>query len=287
MQKKHKFILFTIEEFDRWLRENRFNRVINLIQNHHTYIPSYKHFKGNNHFTLLKSMEAAHIERGFAEIAQNITTFPDRSVAVCRPIDKIPAGIKGANTAGICIEHLGNFDHGGDNMAEIHRQTIVKINAFLCLKFGLRPNTNTIVYHHWYDLNTGKRLDGAGMTKSCPGTNFFSGNTVDAAKNNFIPLIYEVFLSLSSESPNIASLPMRIGEVIVPNLNIRTGASTSFPIIKTLTQGIMVNIYEEKNGWYKIHPGEQHWVFGRYLKVKTVSKAEIEELEDSRIKNYG
>jgi len=137
MQKKNKFILFTIEEFDQWLRDNKFNRVIKLIQNHHTYIPNYKHFKGNNHFTLLESMEAVHIERGFAEIAQNLTTFPDGSVAVCRSIDKIPAGIKGANKEGICIEHLGNFDLEGDKMTEIHRQTIVKINAFLCKEFGL------------------------------------------------------------------------------------------------------------------------------------------------------
>jgi len=67
-------------------------------------------------------------------------------------------------------------------------------------------------------------------------------------------------------------------EVIVPDLNVRTGPSSAFPIIKTLKQGIMVNIYEEKKGWCKIHPTAQHWVCDRYLKVKAVSKTEIEGL---------
>src|SRR5687768_17129530 len=96
-----KFTLYTFAEFQAWIADTSFNRVIKVIQNHHTYIPGYTHFKGNNHFELLKSMERGHIERGFAEIAQNITTYPDGTIAVCRSFDKIPAGIKGANSIGL------------------------------------------------------------------------------------------------------------------------------------------------------------------------------------------
>ena len=39
-------------------------------------------------------MEAAHKERGFSEIAQNITIFPDGKVMICRSLNTIPAGIK-------------------------------------------------------------------------------------------------------------------------------------------------------------------------------------------------
>jgi hypothetical protein len=46
-------------------------------------------------------------------------------------------------------------------------------------------------YHHWYDLNTGKRIakEGTGSTKTCPGTNFFGGNTVEAFKTGLLPLL--------------------------------------------------------------------------------------------------
>ncbi len=99
-QQLGKFILFDVPEFASWLDTSSFSRVIHLLQCHHTYIPSYEHFHQTNHFDLLEAMERAHLERGFSEIAQNLTTFPDGSVAVCRSIDTIPAGIKGANRNG-------------------------------------------------------------------------------------------------------------------------------------------------------------------------------------------
>jgi hypothetical protein len=187
---KGKFILLTPEEFKKWLEDNKFTRKIKLIQNHHTFMPSYTDFKKNNHFQLLQNMEAFHIRaRGFQDIAQNLTTFPDGKVAVCRPINNIPAGIKGANEFGICIENLGNFDNDGDQMTEEHRNCIISVNASLCKKFKLTPSTDTIIYHHWWDLDTGIRTNGTGHVKTCPGENFFGGNSVEAAKNNFIPLV--------------------------------------------------------------------------------------------------
>src|SRR5262249_12642125 len=155
-----KFILFDLAEFGAFLGSIAVSRVIQLVQNHHTFIPSYAHFNGSNHFERLRAMEAAHLERGFAEIAQNLTTFPDGTVAVCRSLDKIPAGIKGANTGGICIENLGNFDQGRDVMTAEQRATIVRVNALLCRRFNLQPNSDSIVYHHWFDLNTGERTNG-------------------------------------------------------------------------------------------------------------------------------
>ena len=124
MQVKGKFILLEPGEFNTWLNMQNITRKINLIQQHHTYIPAYKHFKGNNHFELCENMEQSHLERGFAEIGQNFTTFPDGKIMVCRNIDKIPAGIKGANSFGICIENLGNFDKGGDTMNPAHQATV-------------------------------------------------------------------------------------------------------------------------------------------------------------------
>jgi hypothetical protein len=186
-----KFILLDLAEFDAWLEAQIIKRKISLIQQHHTYIPAYKHFNGSNHFQLCQSMEQAHKERGFAEIAQNLTTFPDGKIMVCRSMNTIPAGIKGVNTPGICIENLGNFDRDKDSMSTQQKECIIHITRSLLSRFKLTPCETTVVYHHWFDLNTGKRIinEGTGFTKTCPGTTFFGGNTVEAFKNGFLPLL--------------------------------------------------------------------------------------------------
>ncbi len=193
MKQKGKFQLFTLYEFADWLMGLEVHRTIKLIQNHHTYLPDYKTFRKHpEHFHWMESMEAGHRERGFDQIAQQLTTFPDGIICVGRPFDVIPAGIKGANQYGICIENLGNFDKGGDEMTDEHRSTIVSLNSMLCKKFELHPDTNTIVYHHWYDLQTGGRIhlgDNQAVAKSCPGTNFFGGNTEQDCIKNFLPLV--------------------------------------------------------------------------------------------------
>src|SRR5258706_8767389 len=107
MTQQGKFILFTLDEFASWLDNLILHRKISLIQNHHTWLPDYKAFnkrKTDKYFTWLVSMEAGHQERGFSEIAQNITTFPDGMLAICRNFEVVPAGIKGANANGICME---------------------------------------------------------------------------------------------------------------------------------------------------------------------------------------
>jgi hypothetical protein len=174
MQVKGKFILLELSEFANWLNLQNITRKIKLIQQHHTYIPAYKHFKGDNHFKLCESMERSHLERGFAEIGQNFTTFPDGKIMVCRSLNKIPAGIKGANSYGICIENVGNFNAGADTMNKSQRDTIIAMTKTLLSKFSLVPNDQSVVYHHWYDLTLGKRItrEGSGTTKTCPVTDY-------------------------------------------------------------------------------------------------------------------
>ncbi len=188
MRQSGKFLLFNLAEFEDWLSGLIVSRKIKLIQNHHTWLPDYQTFaRSKDHFKALVGMEQSHLERGFNQIAQNLTTFPDGLIAICRSFEMIPAGIKGANSFGICIEHLGNFDTGKDVMTNEHRETIIKINFSLCEKFNLPINPSSIVYHHWYDLTTGKRVkDGSANTKTCPGSNFFGGNTIEKCEANFI-----------------------------------------------------------------------------------------------------
>lgn len=239
-----------------------------IIQNHHTFEPSYGSFKENNHFALLKGMEDYHMrERGFEQIAQNLTTFPDGTIAVCRPLDRIPAGIKGANKSGICIEHIGNFDSGGNAMTPEHREAIVKVNALLCREFNLTPSADTIVYHHWYDLDSGSRTNGTGNTKSCPGTAFFGGNSVAAAQSSFIPLVAESLRSETITARPVPTSPMQTGEVTASSLNVRKGPGAWNPVVKSLGYGVQVRVYETTNGWCRIHPTEQQWASSKFLRI--------------------
>jgi hypothetical protein len=261
MQQQGKFMVFDLGEFSAWLKAQTVNRAIKLIQNHHTYMPSYKDFNGSNYFAQLISMEQSHLQRGFSEIAQNLTTFPDGKLAVCRAFETAPAGIKGANAHGLCIENLGDFDTGQDQMTPAHRNTILKLNAILCQKFKLTPNADSIVYHHWYDLQTGQRTNGTGTTKSCPGTGFFGGNTVDSSQANFIPLIAQELANLSSGgTPALYS-----AEVTATVLNVRSQPSTAGDILTTLQNGTVVQVYEEQGVWLRIDPADSRWVSGTYL----------------------
>lgn len=264
MRKQGKFLLFdTVAEYAASLDTTIVTRRVVLVQNHHTFIPNYSHFRGNNHFALLQGMENAHLERGFAEIAQNLTTFPDGTVAVCRSMDKIPAGIKGANTGGICMEHTGNFDVGGDTMSAEQRETIVQLNAALCRKFALSPNTNTIVYHHWYDLNTGERTNGTGTTKTCPGTAFFGGNTVADAAAHFVPLVAAV---LGVDPPPVPTQLAHATFVVnASSLNVRQAPDGAARVLKQLARGVHVDAFGTNGDWKRIHATEQQWASTRFL----------------------
>src|SRR5206468_6569766 len=121
MKTKGQFTLFeTLAEFAQFL-EKPFGRAVTRIQNHHTLIPSYADFTGSNHFERLEAIKQAHLERGFNDIGENLTTFPDGTVAVCRSFEADPACAKGVNTGSVCIENLGNFDKGRDRMKAAHR----------------------------------------------------------------------------------------------------------------------------------------------------------------------
>lgn len=189
------FKLMTTDEFRKWLFNTYFKRTINLIQIHHTYLPDYNAWrKVPEHILHCKQMENYQTkvrEPRFDSIGQNLTIFPDGKVVLCRPFDIAPAGIKGANSHGICIEIVGNFDEGKDKMTEEQREAVLKVVASLCSRFMIPADTANIVYHHWFDLATGTRTNGKGKTKSCPGTGFFFGNSVDDAKKHFIPAVQE------------------------------------------------------------------------------------------------
>lgn len=270
METKYGFTKMNVNEFRTYLSKTKIARTILTIQQHHTYIPSYAHFKGNNHFELQRGMKNTHInQNGWADIGQHFTIFPDGTILTGRSLEKSPACIYGNNANSICIENLGYFDKGYDEMTDPQKEAIVKATALLCEKFSFTPDTSKIVYHHWFNLSTGKRNNGSGNNKSCPGTNFFGGNKVQDCKNYFITLVNKAIKS------NDEVIPItKYAHVISSTLNIRVGAGANFAKVKDRNAalfGAILRIYQEKNGWYKISSSTEHWVSAKY--TKEVKKA--------------
>jgi hypothetical protein len=193
---KGQFILMTLDEFKLWLDKLKMPRKVTLLQNHNTGSPNYSHWrKKPDALYWQEVMKRVHLRRGFSDIAQHITTHPDGTIAIGRDFDSSPAGISGANTGAICMEHFGWFDRGKDRMTPEQTNAIVAVNALLCKKFKLIPYDKTIVYHAWYNRDTGIRdndnANKKGNYKTCPGTAFFGGNSVRDFRKYFQPLIVD------------------------------------------------------------------------------------------------
>lgn len=256
MKTQGQFTLFeTLDEFASFIAKP-LKRQITRVQNHHTEEPSYADFNGSNHFVRLTAMKSFHVNtRGFSDIAQNLTTFPDGTIAVCRPMNTSPAGIEGANTGAICIEHLGNFDAGKDKMTAAQRNTIIQMNALLARRFKLEVNTKAFIYHHWFPNKKGQ-------IKTCPGTAFFGGNKVGDAQASFLPLIQAALAALDGGP---VAIPLMV--VASPDgvLSIRGGPAASTEKLGELSNGDVVHIHEARGIWRRIDPEKQRWVSSKFL----------------------
>jgi uncharacterized protein YraI len=271
METQYGFTRYSSTEFEAWVKSISVSRVVNKIQQHHTWSPNYSHFSGSNHFELQKNMKNHHVSNnGWADIGQHFSIFPDGSIVTGRPLNVPPACIYGNNAGSICIENVGDFDTGKDQMTDAQRQAIVRSTAALALRFNLRPvTTNNIVYHHWFDLNTGERTNESGVTKTCPGTAFFGGNTVSACVAGFLPLVQA---RLDGSAPAIAAAIPDFGVVVASALTIRSGPGTTFPAAQgqgALTSGSIVRIFRETDGWLKITNSSEHWIYANWVRSVT------------------
>ena len=219
MKQNGQFILMNQDEFKTWLFTQKFNRVIRVIQEHNTAGPVYADFNSKNHFELAEDMKNYHVNTmHWQDIAQNITIFPDGLIMICRPFNIAPAGIYGCNISGLCIENLGSFDIGKDVMTTNQKLSIVFVTAALCKRFNLAPSIDTITYHCWWDLDTGMRvLDNRSghNTKTCPGTNFFGGNSTISAKNNFYPAVSKAIYDLEHHQSPLTPFQQAIERLII------------------------------------------------------------------------
>jgi len=271
MQTKFGFTKMSVTEFEIWISNLRVGRTILKIQQHHTYVPSYIHFTGNNHFERQLAMKNHHAnQNGWQDIGQHFTIFPDGTILTGRGLENAPACITNQNASAICIENFGNFDSNGDTMTHLQKDAIITVTAALCKKFNLPVNSNAIVYHHWFRLDSGRRNNGSGNNKSCPGTNFFGGNKVVNFEQHFAPLV-TAKLNRSPIKTDTSAI-LKYVSVNTDALNIRTQPKASSPKAKersSIEIGAVLRVYKEKDNWYKISNSLEHWVAGKYtIEVK-------------------
>lgn len=276
MEQKFGFTLLSPAEFENWIKEQNVARTILYIQEHHTWSPNYTHFKGNNHFELQKGMQDFHtVVNGWQDIGQHFSIFPDGMIVTGRNLEISPACIYGNNSDSICIENVGNFDIGGDTMTAEQQDAIIRVTAALCRRFRVPVNSSRIVYHHWFDLNTGARTNGTGVTKTCPGTRFFGGNKVSDAEKNFLPLVAK---ALDGGALPDAPKVLYYAYVTTKWLPIRR---TPFFLSRKVNEtpfGSVLRIYEEKGNWRRISATKDEWVnAGKIKKLKrgTVNTDEL------------
>lgn len=263
MRTERGFTRMTLEEFEGWLPAQQVTRTVLSVQQHHTFLPAYGHFTGSNHFTLQQNMKHHHVSaNGWADIGQHFTSFPDGTIVTGRPLESNPACIFGNNQHAICIEHLGNFDAGRDVMTQAHRQAILRMTAAICERFAIPVTADRVVYHHWYDLATGVRTNGSGTTKSCPGTAFFGGNTVDQAQRNFLPKVRAL---LDGGTVVEAALPAGgYVRVAADSLNVRRGPTPGATRLRAVTAGTVLRVYQEKDGWLRVSNAQDEWVSAKF-----------------------
>ena len=222
------------------------------------------------------------------DIGQHFTIFPEGIIVTGRSLESSPAGIYGFNTNSICIENVGDFDLNKDIMNAEHQDAVIRLTAALCKKFSIAVNTDKIVYHHWFNLDTGERNNGTMNNKTCPGTNLFGGNTVEDCQNNFIPLVSG---KVSGNVPESTLPVLKYVCVSANSLQIRDQPDENAAVVTDRAPallGSILRVYQIQNNWYKISSSKSHWVTGMYtidVKRATINEDTV-EVKDGPDENY-
>jgi hypothetical protein len=160
---------FNTEELIEYTKNFKFTRVVNQVHIHHTYLPNHTMFKGNNHDLMNWGMENYHTKtKGWSDIAQNLTLFPDGVWLLGRDFNKTPASILGWNTGALCIEMVGDFDKGKDTLEKLQASSVFQYCEFLIEEMGLK-----LKFHREHP-NAGN---------SCPGTSLDRNKFIDEVLN--------------------------------------------------------------------------------------------------------
>jgi len=154
------YIKYTTKELIEYIRKFKFTRKLKQWHIHHTWEPDYSDFNGKNHDALQTAMRNYHMNtRGWSDIAQHFTLFPDGVWLLGRDLNKNPASISGWNDGAISVEMVGNFDIGHDKMTEAQKEAIYEMTEFMVKEMKLEP------HFHRDHPNAGKTCPGSGIDR--------------------------------------------------------------------------------------------------------------------------
>lgn len=289
MKTKNGFTLLeNMSEVRSWLSKQSVSRSITRLQVHHMALPDYACWESDKkktdpHFRRTESLDSYGKTTWNSKsangkyIAQHFNIFPDGKITTGRSLNSNPIGISGWNTNAICVEIYGNFDKGKDTMTAAQKNAVIGLFGELCKRFKITPSSSTIRYHAWF-TSGGSYLGDykAGQSrKTCPGTNFFGGNTMAKFNANFLPAVKNYVKNGSVSTPTPAPSNPTITEtamnktalVNASSLNVRQKPDANATKLGALADNTKVTIVAKcSNGWYKIKYNSGHgYVNGSYL----------------------
>ncbi|WP_206186510.1 N-acetylmuramoyl-L-alanine amidase [Thermoflavimicrobium daqui] len=158
-------IFDTAEEFIGYIRDKQLAKHPE-VHVHGTWQPDFADFTGTNHLELQDAMKKFHtIDRGWDDIAQHITIFPDGKIVTGRDINNPPASAVGYNDPDddhvhpFMFEMVGNFDIGHDKLDGVQLDTALRICRFFHIKQGA-----VIKFHN--EMTDKKTCPGSGVDKA-------------------------------------------------------------------------------------------------------------------------
>lgn len=143
---------------------------------HHTWKPSHKSFKGSNYQSVMYGMWNYHVNtKGWSDIAQHLTLFPDGKWGIGRDFNRNPVSIKEMNQYNFMIEMIGNFDKEGTG----------SYNSLGYDKFEGKQKEEMLKFCNWFlkEYNVDIRFHNEYSSKTCPG------NTIN--KEQFVKEVKE------------------------------------------------------------------------------------------------
>ena len=206
--------------------------------------------------------------RNWDDIAQHYTLLPNGLFVTGRYLGSLPCSIAGwngsrPNRIPLMVEMMGNFNPGIDELVGEQRRSILQLTK------------------HFLDQGKYIRFHNEHSSKTCPGR-LIVKSTFLAEARAFNPA------SAPAQKPVEEDIWMKgVVTGIASTLNVRSGPSTAHSRVGTLTNGAQLDIFEYRDGWFRVKSGAQTgWVSGLYVKLldvsaaPAVSEAEMKKLQE-------
>jgi uncharacterized protein YraI len=77
--------------------------------------------------------------------------------------------------------------------------------------------------------------------------------------------MWETIAGFDYVSPALPPAKPVVTRVRIDSLNVRSGPATGFPRVGALAKGAQVTVFNLHQGWAKISPDQDRWVYSVYL----------------------